>query len=489
MKEIARGPYYLLLLPAFFMLHCWTENPAPGLLRTVLLQTLLYAVIGVILTGLFYFLFKNILKAALAAFLLLTFNFFFGALQDLLRSAYPNSFINKYGFLIPFFLLILLISFALIKKAKGSHRNTTAYLNGLFLILVLIDMVRLPKLIPNKKEWGSPALSKQFRSCDSCSKPDVYFIIADEYAGKKELEEIFAFDNSDFEVELGKRGFRVLTNSVSNYNATVYSVASMLAMDELDLSGNIVKEKDMFTCRAIINDNNVLRFFKQKGYGVFNYSFFEFGDRKKAVNNYYFPSKARLFNAQTFVSRARKDLGFHLFSVQKVLEIKYHDLLNDQAVDSLTRAIALQKNKSPKFVYAHYNMPHYPYYFDRNGNPNHADSLKGFERVKIEYTEYLLRTNQVLLSLIDHIQKKSEQPPVIILASDHGFRQFPTEADRKYYFMNLCAVYLPNGNYAGFYDGLSGVNLFRAVLNGQFGQVFPITNDSTVFLIEPTNAH
>jgi hypothetical protein len=68
--------------------------------------------------------------------------------------------------------------------------------------------------------------------------------------------------------------------------------------------------------------------------------------------------------------------------------------------------------------------------------------------------------------------------------SDHGFRQFKEPVDKKYYFSNLISIYLPDGNYSGFYDGMSNVNMFRAFLNTEFGQNLPILKDSTIFLRE-----
>jgi len=69
--------------------------------------------------------------------------------------------------------------------------------------------------------------------------------------------------------------------------------------------------------------------------------------------------------------------------------------------------------------------------------------------------------------------------------SDHGFRQLADTTAKKYYFMNLNAVYLPAGNYSGFYDGMSNVNQFRVILNAQFGQKLPLLKDSIIFLREP----
>lgn len=180
-----------------------------------------------------------------------------------------------------------------------------------------------------------------------------------------------------------------------------------------------------------------------------------------------------------------KDAGFNFFSKKKKEAVEKNDWLNDEIMDSLTKKTAAEKINQPKFVYTHFTRPHHPYFVDRNGLPPVvADSLKGFVRIQKEYTEHLLYTNNRLLQLIDHILTNSAIPPVILLAGDHGFRQFSNQTDHKYYFMNLCAVYLPGGNYSGFYDGLSPVNTFRVILNSQFGQQFPLLKDSSIFLYE-----
>jgi hypothetical protein len=192
-----------------------------------------------------------------------------------------------------------------------------------------------------------------------------------------------------------------------------------------------------------------------------------------------------LFTAQTFIQRFRKEASFNFFSKKTVQWLETYDLANDRTVDSLTRQTALSPTKDPKFVYCHFTMPHHPYFFDRNGQPfRFSDSVGFYDRLRMQYTEYLQYTNKKLLSLIDHIKQNSARPPVILLASDHGFRQFYKKTDKKYYFMNFVALHLPSGNYDGFYDGITPVNIFRQVLNAQFGQRLPLLKDSTSFILE-----
>jgi hypothetical protein len=128
-------------------------------------------------------------------------------------------------------------------------------------------------------------------------------------------------------------------------------------------------------------------------------------------------------------------------------------------------------------------MPHYPYYFDKNGMEKPYETLvEGNQLNKQAYIEYLQYANKKLLALVEHILNSSATPPVIILMGDHGFRHFTSPVVAKYHFLNLAAVYLPSKDYAGFSDSLSGVNFFRTILNTSFNQRLPSLKDSTIYL-------
>lgn len=484
---IRQWPFFLLLLPLFYLLHQVNENYAPGLFSTAFILLMIYTGAGIALALLLSPLLKSYRKAALASLYLLSFNFFFGNLHDTAKKILgKNSFLVSYSFIIAVTLLLLLIIVISLRRTKKGFGRTFLFLNVLFMVLTVFELVTLAPMSLKKNNYDPPPLVPRLMACDTCSKPDVYVIIADEYAGRQELADIFSFDNAAFENDLQTRGFHIVNNTSSNYNATVYSMASLFNMGYIKLTGkDLVTQGDMLLCRSIINRNNLGAYLQQQGYSVYNASFFDVQGKKKAVNNYYFHPKSRILSFGTFINRFRLDAGFNFFSREKIIQVEKNDFTNDETVDSLTRKTVLDKTPGPKFVYTHFTRPHHPYYVNRDGLPfTYGDSLKGFDRTKKEYTEHLLYTNKRLLQLVDHIRQHSARPPVILLASDHGFRQLPENADKKYNFMNLCAVYLPNGRYAGFYDGMTTVNIFRVILNAQFGQQLPLLKDSTSFLIE-----
>lgn len=449
-----------------------------------LVQVAIYTGIGIALTFLSYFLFKDVQKAALVSLLLLSLNLFFGPVHDLSKSLFGQSaFINRYIFLFPFFVLLTLILVLWLKKTRRPLRRLYTFINLLLIIFTLFEVYKSSIQIAKGRKPAVQDLTGSFLKCDTCAKPDVYIIVTDEYAGSNALSEAFEFDNSAFETELKNRGFHVVPSSLSNYNFTAYSIASLFSMDYVKMSGSSsATYKDMLLCRSIINNNNTGLFFKNLGYVIHNSAFFDLQGVRKNVNNYFFPPRSLVLNFETLQFRFRRDAGFNFLSPRGIERVEKNDFINDSITEEFTKKIAGSADKGPKFVYTHFSRPHHPYFVDKNGQPfHHPDSLRGFARLKTEYTGYLQYTNKKSLELIDHIKKNSVSPPVILLMSDHGFRQFYGAPGNKFDFMNFCAVHLPGKNYTNFYSGMTLVNTMRVILNAEFGQALPMLKDSTIF--------
>ena len=65
-------------------------------------------------------------------------------------------------------------------------------------------------------------------------KPDIYYIIPDEYPSNYALKQFFGFDNIEFLTFLETNDFHVVNNSFSNYPSTIQSLTSSLNMEYLD---------------------------------------------------------------------------------------------------------------------------------------------------------------------------------------------------------------------------------------------------------------
>jgi hypothetical protein len=243
-------------------------------------------------------------------------------------------------------------------------------------------------------------------------------------------------------------------------------------------------------CASVINKNNLWKFLEEYGYEFSNNSIFKVNDIPTKAPQSHFKIGIEFVASHTFLARLQRDLGFHLVTSLKLQPVVenytfYVDKSNKRLLGKLYQNIKQAGEKS-RFFYTHLHMPHNPYYYKKDGSANPIVHRPESEFDKKAYIEYLEYSNKVYISMIDDILKSSQKPPVILFMSDHGFREFrnPTPEEKQYYFMNMNAIYLPNGDYSRFYDGISGVNHFRVLLNTVFGQSLPLLKDSTSFLQE-----
>lgn len=150
-----------------------------------------------------------------------------------------------------------------------------------------------------------------------------------------------------------------------------------------------------------------------------------------------------------------------------------------------TAVRAAEKDQRPRLVYTHLIMPHYPYLRDSSGKETNELRWKDVRDSSL-FISYLKHCNQQLLTLVSTIRQTSARPPVILLIGDHGFREFNKTRFNPLQFSCLQAVYYPERNYQSLYNGMSQVNLFRVLLNDQFGQQLQLLKDSSIRLTDKT---
>ncbi|WP_121355179.1 alkaline phosphatase family protein [Flavisolibacter nicotianae] len=485
LKKIQSQPFFLALMALFFVAHGYNQNHASvtAMDFAVLLGEYWMGTILVFLFGLLIY--SKMVKAALFAFGLMFLELFFGPFHDGLKKISPTFFLAKYSVLLPLLLLLTVVFVWWLKKTHNSFHRLFAYLNGCFLLLLLIEVPSFFSGSQAPPKSGLPA-------CTTCRKPDVYLIIADSYSDSLALADALHFNNGAFLSQLRNRGFHVVEGSHSNYNYTPFAMSSLLQMNYLPgVRGYNSDKHDRDLCAGYINRNPVVAFFRENGYAIKNASIFNLADEPTQARQNYLLLGKDLVRSQTFLQRLQRDLGYHLvttLNLQSAIASYtfYTKKCNDKVLGLLRDEIG-QRSQQPRFIYTHLLLPHYPYYYDQNGRERPLSYFKaGYEFDQQAYLEYLQYGNGLFLRLIDAIFKNATQPPIILLMGDHGFREFhPSRLpDPKYYYMNLNAVYLPDGNYQQFYKDLPAVNQFRALLNSAFGQHLPMLKDSAVLIQE-----
>jgi len=373
-------PVFFLLLPLFFIFHGFTENFNAVPFADAFWLLLVYLIASLVIFFLSWLFFRNHLKAAFLSFCLMAFHFFFGSMQDLLKKSFTDAFVTRYSFLLPFFLALFIILVVFLKKRKAPLLKASFYLNVLLCLLIITDLGWLTSKIFLRKSRPFTR-SGQAIKCDSCTKPDIYFLVFDEYSSSTALKELWNYDNSEMDSFLVQKGFKLLSYSRSNYNFTEFSIASTLNMNWLKINDpNACTVKDYNNCFELIKNNQVTLMLQSLGYKISNYSIFDVDKNPSPVTEDFLPLKTKLITAQTFLSRIRKDLFYHLLTGKFEIKWLTRDLVyitrhNNEKIINATIKESLNSSTGPRFIYSHIEMPHPPFYYDKNGKEKDKQKL------------------------------------------------------------------------------------------------------------------
>jgi hypothetical protein len=275
-------------------------------------------------------------------------------------------------------------------------------------------------------------------------KPNVYFFLLDEYAGFKQLEKEFQFDNQDFADRLRAKGFTVSMESRSNYKDTPFSMASLLSMSYLDLNHFTYTDSNLNYCYRKIYNSRVVEGFQSVGYEFINHSIFDFKNKSTNIDKTFLKSGIDLISAQTLGSRLYRDvynnlIYNHFQNTKLYSDLVYTDFRNNEKLFELTKAIIRENTVKPRFVYTHLLMPHFPYYFNEEGKINAVNQLSPDKlNDKSLYLGYLKYSTSRILHLLNEIEIHDKNA-IVVLLSDHGFRY----GKNSEVFSNLSAIYVP----------------------------------------------
>lgn len=509
-KLLQHIPFFLLLLPVFFVFHGYVEHFGFIQGKYCLKLLGLYLLEATVLYGLFCAIYREPVRPAFLAAYLLFINFSFGYVQDLLIAHLPA--LNRYRIMLSFFLLLGVLLVLGLGRRKNPKKFTRPifFLNILLLAWLLADGVLLITAINHPRTRGLFVKASPYRDGVSPGQPDgipaftarparpgkdpdIYFLILDEYASTASLKKWYGYNNSGLDSFLLQKGFHIQYDSRSNYNYTPLCMASILNMSYLGWTGptGICNEHDYASCEGLIRHNAVIRYLTARGYSIANYSPFDLDDQPAIVYQRVLPLKDKLIAEATFTYRLTNELGWNHYEqlpfLQRYLHhIPYETLENNQVLMESVETESRQPHATPVFAYTHLQMPHDPYIYTAAGrlkSPNEMP-VHGFRETLAAYTDYLPYTNDKLKKLIDGIQQNTKNQAVIVVMGDHGFRnEIPGEGHVNF-FQNLNAIYFPDKDYRLLYDSISGVNQFRVLFNKFFGQQLPMLKDSMSYTID-----
>lgn len=492
MRLFKKIPFFLFLVALFFCLHGSVENYGYLDLYEVMEVGGIIILCIAVFFALAWFFTRDHLFAALLTFFIALWYLFFGAIHDFIKTTSFLRFLQSYTVLLPVLLFVNFLLIWWLKKSKPLYSKLFAYLNLLFLIFCVYDGFLLLNKVTRYEEVSYPD-PLAFDQTKVTSKPNVYFLLFDEYAGYKSLDDSFQYKNDSLYHFMQQQQFSRLP-TFSNYDFTPFSLSSILNMEYVPENYNRYKlsQPDIQHRFGEIRNAQVPAIFKSMGYSIVNNSIFDIKAHPALYqSNGLFPIHAELLTNKIFHNRLIKNIGWWLatgrFSIRFIREHYMYrkDAYNRQVERNLLEVAGSPVSK-PRFWYAHFLLPHGQFYRDSSGNMNPAEKILNLKYLadKSLYLSYLKYTNNIIKKLVKNISTKDPNA-IIIIMSDHGFYDYDNPGDYDpYNFDNICFVRFPlakadTANLPG-----SNVNFFRYFFNKAYGQNFPYIKDSTVYVIE-----
>jgi hypothetical protein len=493
MKKIIHNHYISsFLLTIFFLVHGYTEYREFIGWRNILILAIFYLIVVLISYQVWRRIFSDSRKASLLNVALFLVFFFFSAFHQFLKRNFPDQLISGYSFLLPAVAVSFLGFLIYLKKVKSISIRIFQYINLCLIVFILWDFVEFGLSLTRFDIKERSSFSESKTSLNLTHKPSIYLLVFDEYSGSRLLKKEYGYTNV-LDSMLIKQGFHIFNNSRSNYNFTTFSIASLLNYHYLSfpIDTNRISYKDYLQAEEAIYNNSTARLLESQGYSIRNLSLFDWEHHPALQSYYLFPRGTLLIRNRTFFLYIYQHLGWHLTTVDwpflNQWEKKIYSTLsyNIQVEKELVKAT--EPVDHPQFVYAHFMMPHPPFFFKKDGSPRAKDEVLYDERNHLypidKYLDNVHYTNQKIETLVSLLQKKEKNNAVIIIVGDHGFRQ--NNPSREAYFSNFNAVYLPPALLpVHFPESISLVNQFRFIFNQCTNSSMPYMQDKEYFLTD-----
>lgn len=457
---------------------------------------------GLVLWGMFYAITRSYRSSALSASWFIFLFFFYGYAFKLTHEAF------QHRYLLLVWGLLFCTGVFCAYRLKKFDRKITYIVNSMVSVLVVLSVGQIAayELKTYITEQPLPDHITTFNYGTVTPPdvlPDIYYIIIDAYASEWSFREFYKFDISKFTSYLTDRGFYVVPKTTSNYSKTVFSLSSQLNMDYLDkllgvdesvLVSSLSHREAEAELGRLIEDNRLIHFMKSQGYRTIHVG----SPWTYTLRNKYADENINLqpipfdseFSLILFNTTALKPIS------EKIGLLDNRKLQWKRIQYEFDEVAGIASRPEPTYVFAHFDIPHWPYVFDVDGSFVPAD-VEHYERSEKEnYMRQVQYLNTALPKMIDQILEQSVTPPIIVLQSDHGSASAPLHdtvvlttkgAERDFVLQegmrNFSAILLPGKERGVLPENLTPVNVWRVILNTYFGTNLEILPNKNFFKV------
>lgn len=423
-------------------------------LAFLLMASVIYLIGGII--------FKSVNKAAITTTLVMLFFMNFALIETGITKIFPM--LYYWHIILILFFLLLHIGY-LIYRTKDTllMRQVNLIIALAFTGLILLNAtMSLPTIFQKMTFKGVEPNSSQGIVSIMKKTPNVYFFLFDEYGGLDCLERYCNYDNSDFLKSLQARGFNISSHSTNNTVSTTVAIPNLLNYSLVNNEEMLESEKR----KQLINPA-IYTLMRKNGYKINTIDYKNFIDQSS--------SDFRFNYTGDYDSESASDLICMKTAIYPLIGIKGYGqlLVLNNAFEYSKASSSIQSGNL--FTLGYFQFPHAPYFVDADGK-----ELDSFEMDNVKDSRYYLGQvkylNGKIIDMVDAIMKNDPQS-IIIIQSDHGFRQplhllrYGIETENLEFEYRYMSSILNGVYYKGEkldIEGKSGVNTLRMVLNRLF---------------------
>ena len=321
---------------------------------------------------------------------------------------------------------------------------------------------------------GAPTLAPNVLASPPPYKPDIYYIVFDEYGGTSTMRDFFHYNLNPLMQWLTKKGFVVPPESATNYPRTELSIASSMNMRYLEfltdkLGPNTGNEAPIIT---LLRHAQIGTIMKSLGYNYIH------------IGSWWNPTQVAANANVNLVNRGESDFSNLLLQQTAISQVTGSGFRSEAwrtTMWELWTTLHLGKYPGPRFVFTHIVCPHNPLVFQRNGRllPEAQMDAEGEAKA---YTDQHYWVDQQIKKLVTALQNKPPgQQPVIVLQADEGpYPGEPTawpanppanQLEMKFDILN--AYYMPGVPRSVVWPTITPVNTFRLILDQYFHAGLP----------------
>jgi hypothetical protein len=449
-------------------------------LQLLLLHTVLALFIYVLVNSLGHF---QPTRAANASVVFLFFFLFYGLVYDSLKKVDMIQ-VEHFSFL-PFFLLSAIYFSWAIYRIDASI-SMQLWKGALFIVAGLVIVNIVPVIFVSSKQFDDDNTNVSLSSSHDVSAPDIYYIVFDEMAGFEAMRQYWGYQGVDEFVEyLKSRGFYVAENSRATSQSSIHQLATRLNYQSYQVAKR--NTEDFIRQQRDVTNNKVMSYLESNGYTTV-----AFTDVNAAI---FFPGmpsmNADIVHEHTGERAVAKGVSLDDFASLVLgntmaspliaqYELKnYEDDEHRNFIFFAVKNVPAVDVPSPKFVYVHLLVPHWPFIFDQYGMPLEFDDRADWDKYLGQYIYSLQLAKQLLDGILDSTNPGN--PPVIIFQSDHGARNIDYGNDilqnypDEYKTWIVNAVFLPGCRDAPLTQDMNPINTFPIVFNCYFNTGIPLT--------------